>query len=256
MAQPKSVQQPLQQEELCAAESTLWKQAQRDVFAEEFKVLEKNQKREGAPDRIKKTSSLYKMNPVLDSEGVMRVGGRLQYSEFATFDMKHPIILPKEHAITNLLILRYHEKFVHANRETVCNELRQRFYIPKLRQAIRQAVKNCMWCRVNRCQPVTPMMTPLPVQRVTPQLRPFSSVGVDYLGPVEVLVGRRWEKRWVALFTCLAVRAVHLEVVHGLTTQACLMAIRRFMCKRGTPDEFFFPTTELILKVLATSWQR
>lgn len=54
-----------------------------------------------------------------------------------------------------------------------------------------------------------------------------------------MLVGRKKEKRWVALFTCLAVRAIHLEVVHGLTTQACLMAIRRFMCKRGAPEEFF-----------------
>lgn len=82
-------------------------------------------------------------------------------------------------------------------------------------------------------------MAPLPVQRVNPQLRPFCSVGVDYLGPVEVSVGRRKEKRWIALFTCLAVRAVHLEVVHSMTTESCLMAIRRFVCKRGSPDEFF-----------------
>lgn len=82
-------------------------------------------------------------------------------------------------------------------------------------------------------------MAPLPVQRVTPQLRPFCSVGVDYLGPIEVTVGRRKEKRWIALFTCLAVRAIHLDVVHSLTTEACLMAIRRFICRRGSPDEFF-----------------
>ncbi|XP_062537627.1 uncharacterized protein LOC134205940 [Armigeres subalbatus] len=175
------------------------------------------------------------MNPILDTEGILRVGGRLQQAEFVSFDMKHPVILPKDHAITNMLILQYHEKFGHANRETVCNELRQRFYIPK----VRQAVKKCMWCRVNRCKPLTPMMAPLPVQRVSPQLRPFSSVGVDYLGPIEVTVGRRREKRWVALFTCLAVRAVHLEVVHNLNTQACLMAVRRFVCKRGAPNEFF-----------------
>ncbi|XP_062713887.1 uncharacterized protein LOC134290721 [Aedes albopictus] len=179
------------------------------------------------------------MNPLLDTDGVMRVGGRLQQAEFATFDMKHPVILPKGHPVTNMLILNYNEKFAHANRETVCNELRQRFHIPKLRQAIRQAVKGCMWCRVNRCSPQAPMMAPLPVQRVTSHLRPFSSVGVDYLGPIEVSVGRRREKRWIALFTCLAVRAVHLKVVHGLSTQACLMAIRRFLSKRGAPDEFF-----------------
>ncbi|XP_062557996.1 uncharacterized protein LOC134222870 [Armigeres subalbatus] len=180
----KSIQQPLQQNELHAAELILWKQVQRDGFTEEIRTLQRNQICEGSPGRITKSSLIYKMNPVLDTEGILRVGGRLQQAEFVSFDMKHPVILPKDRAITNMLILQYHEKFGHANRETVCNELRQRFYIPKVRQAIRQAVNKCMWCRVNRCKPLTPMMAPLPVQRVSPQLRPFSSVGVDYLGPI------------------------------------------------------------------------
>ncbi|XP_055604349.1 uncharacterized protein LOC129752599 [Uranotaenia lowii] len=82
-------------------------------------------------------------------------------------------------------------------------------------------------------------MAPLPSQRVNPPVGPFSAVGVDYLGPVEVAVGRRREKRWVAVFTCMATRAVHLEVVYGMSTSSCLMAIRRFVCKQGSPEEFF-----------------
>ncbi|XP_062557697.1 uncharacterized protein LOC134222552 [Armigeres subalbatus] len=100
-------------------------------------------------------------------------------------------------------------------------------------------VADCVWCKVHRCLPQVPQMAPHRVQRVTPHLRLFSAVGVAYLGPVTVTIGRRSEKRWVALFTCLAVRAVHLEVVHSLSTQSCLMAIRRFVCKRGMPQEFF-----------------
>ena len=52
-------------------------------------------------------------------------------------------------------------------------------------------------------------------------------------------LGRRKEKRWVAIFTCLAIRAVHLEIVTSLSTQSCLMAIRRFSCRRGVPAEIF-----------------
>ena len=52
-------------------------------------------------------------------------------------------------------------------------------------------------------------------------------------------VGRRTEKRWIALFSCLVTRAVHLEVAHGLTTQSCLMAVYRFVGRRGWPCEFF-----------------
>lgn len=82
-------------------------------------------------------------------------------------------------------------------------------------------------------------MAPLPVERITPHLRPFSSVGIDYLGPVEVSIGRRKEKRWVAVFTCMAVRAVHMEVVHSLTTESCRMAITRFRSKFGKPNHIF-----------------
>lgn len=82
-------------------------------------------------------------------------------------------------------------------------------------------------------------MAPLPVQRLTPNMRPFSFTGVDYFGPIVVTVGRRTEKRWVSLFTCLTTRAVHLEVTHSMSTQSCVMAIRRFACRRGMPIQFF-----------------
>ena len=96
-----------------------------------------------------------------------------------------------------------------------------------------------MWCRINKNRPQIPRMAALPIQRLTPFLRPFSFVGVDYMGPFVVTVGRRSEKRWIVLFTCLVVRSVHLEVAHSLTTQSCLMAIRRFICRRGPPTEIF-----------------
>ncbi|XP_058456343.1 uncharacterized protein LOC131433768 [Malaya genurostris] len=195
------------------------------------------------PDRpmkkIERSSCLYKLSPVMDVEGVLRVRGRLEKNETIPFDKRYPIILSRKHEITRKLIMHLHEKYGHANRETVFNELRQKFWIPNARAAIQQVTKECVWCKVNRCLPSVPMMAPLPVQRITSHLRPFSSVGVDYLGPVEVSVGRRKEKRWIAVFTCMAVRAVHLEIVHTLTTQSCLMAIRRFACKRGAPEQIF-----------------
>ncbi|XP_058827087.1 uncharacterized protein LOC131687062 [Topomyia yanbarensis] len=102
-----------------------------------------------------------------------------------------------------------------------------------------KVVRNCVWCKVFKCKPVVPRMAPLPVQRVTPFLRPFTYTEVDFFGPINVGVGRRSEKRmWVALFTCLP-RAVHLEVARSLSTTSCLMAVRRFVCRRGCPIEFY-----------------
>lgn len=80
-------------------------------------------------------------------------------------------------------------------------------------------------------------MAPLPEARLSPYVRPFSYVGLDYFGPLLVKVGRSHVKRWIALFTCLTVRAVHLEVASSLTTESCVMCVRRFVCRRGSPVE-------------------
>lgn len=237
----RAIKKPLQQEEFQEAENILWKQVQFESFPDEMSILTKNLERTSnhSLPKIERSSVLYNLTPLLDEKGVLRVGGRMEKSEMLPFDTKFPVILSRKHEITKKLIQFYHEKYGHAYRETVFNELRKKFYIPNLRAAIKEVMKKCMWCKVKRCQPKVPIMAPLPIQRITPCLRPFSSVGVDYLGPIVVSVGRRKEKRWVAVFTCLAVRAVHLEVVYSLTTQSCLMAIRRFICKRGAPKDIF-----------------
>lgn len=153
--------------------------------------------------------------------------------------MRFPIILPRGHLITLRLIDHYHRQLGHGHRESVVAELMQRFCIPKIRAEVSKVMRNCVWCKVYKCKPMAPRMAPLPVQRVTPFLRPFTYTGVDFFGPISVSVGRRSEKRWVALFTCLATRAVHLEIARSLSSASCLMAIRRFVCRRGFPIEFF-----------------
>ncbi|XP_055613924.1 uncharacterized protein LOC129760308 [Uranotaenia lowii] len=164
--------------------------------------------------------------------------GRTENAELLPFDMRFPIILPKDHIITFKLVHQLHVKYGHSYRNTVKNELKQRFWISSIDTLIRKTSRECTWCKVHRNRPQIPRMAPLPIQRVTPFLRPFSFVGLDYLGPFEVSIGRRSEKRWVCLFTCLVVRAVHLEVVYSLTSESCLMAIRRFISRRGPPTEF------------------
>ncbi|XP_053699180.1 uncharacterized protein LOC128746160 [Sabethes cyaneus] len=236
-----TVQTPLKQDELKRAEKILWRHVQWDSFPDEMSILTNNLQRQPGQslEKVKKNSRIYKCSPVIDDEGVLRMDGRLANSEELPFDKKYPVILSRSHEITQRLIQHYHEEFGHANSETVFNEMRQRFQIPNLRVEIQKVADKCIWCKVHKCLPRSPRMSPLPVDRVTPNRRPFSSVGIDYLGPVEVVVGRRKEKRWVAVFTCLAVRAVHLEVVHSLTTESCRMAITRFRNKFGAPSHIY-----------------
>ena len=52
-------------------------------------------------------------------------------------------------------------------------------------------------------------------------------------GPFEISMCRRKLKRHIALFICLASRAIHLEVVHEMSTDSFMNALRRFLCRRG-----------------------
>lgn len=77
----------------------------------------------------------------------------------------------------------------------------------------------------------------IPEQRTAIAQRAFTCTGIDYFGPINVVVGRRVEKRWGVIFTCLTTRAIHLEIAHSMTSSSCILAIRRFIARRGTPRE-------------------
>jgi len=86
------------------------------------------------------------------------------------------------------------------------------------------------------------LMADLPEPRVTPS-RPFTHSGVDFTGHFDIKMnkgrGIRTSKGYVAVFVCLATKAVHLELVSDLSTQSFLAAFRRFCSRRGTPSHIY-----------------
>ena len=80
-------------------------------------------------------------------------------------------------------------------------------------------------------------MADLPQNRVIPDETPFTRTGVDYFGPFEVKQGRATVKRYGVIFTCLAIRAVHLEVAASLHTDSFINALRRSIARRGQVSE-------------------
>lgn len=73
-------------------------------------------------------------------------------------------------------------------------------------------MNNCVLCRRNYTRAGEQKMSDLPIDRLTPDLPPFSYNGVDYFGPIEVRRRHGMAKRYGVLFTCLTTREVHLEV--------------------------------------------
>ncbi|XP_037295821.1 uncharacterized protein LOC119189653 [Manduca sexta] len=201
-------------------------QAQRESFGEELQQLKSSQP-------VQRTSRLFKLDPVLE-DGVLRVRGRIGAATVPD-DAKRPVILDGRHPVTKLIVLQEHCAAGHANRERVTNDLRQKYWIIHLRPTVRTVERDCALCKVRRTKPQPPATGDLPRARLDPYHRPFSNCGVDYFGPMIVKIGRRREKRWGALFTCLTTRAIHLELAASLSTDSAIMALRRMAARRGWP---------------------
>jgi transposase InsO family protein len=91
--------------------------------------------------------------------------------------------------------------------------------------------------QILRAVQMNPEMGLLPFSRLAVNIPPFSYTGVDYFGPMMVVIDRRREKRWGVLFVCLTTRAVHIEVAHSLSANSCCMAMDNFVSRRRLPVE-------------------
>ncbi|XP_062710698.1 uncharacterized protein LOC109430659 [Aedes albopictus] len=229
---------PLSQAELLSAERTIWKLVQRESYPDEIATLERN-KSESTGQLLDRKSNLIKLMPALDELGLLRQRSRIVAAENVTYDTRFPIILPAKHRAVNLLVEDYHRRYRHGNNETIVNELRQHYAISGLRRIVKKVTYSCQLCKIRKARPCNPPMAALPPARLAMNVRPFSYVGLDYFGPFLTKVGRSNVKRWIALFTCLTVRAVHLEIAYSLSTASCISCVRRFIGRRGSPIEIF-----------------
>lgn len=217
--------------ELISAESYWISLAQQDHFPSEIRELE-------VKGMISTTSSLLTLCPQLDPNKVLRVGGR-QHNSKMRFSRIHPIILPKKHPITRLIVSSEHIRLLHAGPTLMMSSLSQRFHIVGGRQLVRLVSRECIICRRDSAKPKPQLFGQLPMERITPGLV-FDRVGVDYAGPVRIKHGPVRKpivvKAYIGVFVSLAVKAVHLEVVSDLTTDAFIAALRRFVARRGKPS--------------------
>ena len=208
------------------------RRAQSDAYPEEIAALQ-------AGKNIPKHSAIRGLTPFLEN-GLLRVGGRLQQSELTT-DAKHPIILPRKHKFTRLLVWYYHKEHLHAPIDSLHFNLRQLYWIVASRQLIRSIQHKCATCQRHQAPRASQQMAPLPPERLAIN-PPFSHVGVDYSGSCEIRIeydSPITTKAYIVLFTCLATRAVHLELALSQEAEEFLLAFQRFTSTRGMPQKVF-----------------
>ena len=137
----------------------------------------------------------------MDSDGILRVGGRLEVSNLP-YDAKHPVILPEKHHISKLVIAHIHNQGNHnLGVNFTFAELRQKYWIVNGREEIKRWKRECNVCKRERR--IGQIMAPLPEARLGTSLRCFAHCGDDFAGPFVVKLTRKVAaKRYLCLFTC------------------------------------------------------
>ena len=223
---------PVDVQDLQRAELQIIKIVQNEAFQNEIQMLKDTEIKFQATDKdarkermktMKRSTSLYKFDPFIDENGVLRVGGRLrQFS--VPYEVKHPVSLPWKGHVTNLILCHYHQLVQHQGRKRITqNEIRSSGYYH---------ISKRVSCRKLRGRPQEQKIANLPEDPLEPAPS-FTFCAVDYFGPWYVKEGHREMKRYGVLSTCLASRTVHLEVASSLSTDSFLNAYRRFVGRRG-----------------------
>lgn len=229
---------PSDSELLKESERSIIASVQRDVFSTEFRCIE------NCLD-IPHSSTIRTLCPKIGADGLLHVGGRLNNVSVDVLNdnMRNPIILPKNHHVSYLIIRHLHQKVFHQGRLFTEGAVRSAgFWVVNSKRMTTAVIRTCVVCRKLRGQPGWQHMADLPEDRCEP-CPPFSYVGVDTFGPWPVVHrktrgGSSNQKRWALLFTCLVTRAIHIEVIDELTSAAFINALRRFIAIRGQVTQF------------------
>ena len=167
---------------------------------------------------VPNSSSSLSLHPILDSAGVLPVGGREQHSRFR-YSTRHPAILHGKHPVTKLIILSEHLHLLYAGPALLIASLYRRYHVIGFRRTVRSVTRSCVIRHRTSVKSQPQMMGQLPIERLTPG-PVFDNVGVDYAGPVYVKYGSVCKPTIVKAYICVfvSVKAVYLELVSDLTT--------------------------------------
>jgi hypothetical protein len=220
----------LKVEELEKAQLQIIKILQEQGFAQEIQELKF--------EKVLSNKSILRLSPFLDSSGFIRVGGRLSYADLP-YDQKHPYLLPSKNPIVVLMLTSEHLRLGHAGAQTVLSNFRLKFWPLGGLTEIKRIIRTCIKCYRFKAQSAQQIMSNLPLDRVQPS-RPFSKVGVDFGGPFFIKSSKLKRsssiKSFICVFVCMVTKAVHIELVSSLSTEAFILTLKRFISRRGCPS--------------------
>ena len=206
---------PLEVEDYEEAEVELLKSVQEEAFEKDVNVIKG-------------------LQVVKDLKGLYRVETKITMGA-EPYDFRYPIIMPSHHPVVDMIILEDHKLNSHAGIQALQSRLRERFWIISSRKTIRRVLGSCVRCKRYDVKKIEASPAPLPLDRIR-NCKVFEVAGVDLAGPFYVREKEDVQKVWLVLYTCAVYRAVHLELVKSLSTDAFLLSFRRIIARRGRPS--------------------
>ena len=180
---------------------------------------------------------VFQLNLYLDENNLIRSKGRIDKCMLINYDAKNPVLIHPSSYLAKLLIQHAHESCNHLGTDSTLNYIRSvGFWIPRARSVIQRCVSKCISCQKYNKRPLQmPKGTILPTDRVN-SVTPFAVTGVDFTGHFYVKNEEGMSsKYYILIFTCLSTRAVHMEVLNSMSTEAFVLAMIRFCNRFGIP---------------------
>ena len=166
-------EEPLTVEEIRSAEILITKAAQAKCCEKEMSILREGQEKEGM-----KVGSLHRLDPFLDRNGLLRVGGRIKRSNLPP-EVKFPVILPRKSHLANLIISYFHGRVEDQGRGITLNEIRYNgYWVIGGTAAVAHCISRCGKCSRSRGATQEQKMADLPNDRMEPS-PPFTYAAVD-----------------------------------------------------------------------------
>jgi len=191
------------------------------------------------------------LNLFLDESGLLRSKGRLEHTDNLDYGAKNPIMLPRNSFFTTLMIEDVHFRCKHLGIGTTLTKLRlMGYWVTKGRMTVKSVLAKCYTCKKLNAYAFRYPVTNDYIKNKVNFVSVYQHTGVDCTGHTFVKFGGKMQKMYVLLFTCINVRAIHLELLPDLTCQSFLLAFIRFCNRYRTPEVVYSDNANYFLQAM------
>jgi len=218
---------------------------QEKYFAKEIEFLSDKKENAVVPVLVNQ------LNLFVDNDGILRSRGRISECAQFSYNVVHPVVIPRQSVFTHLVVEDAHIQQKHLGvPSTLAAVRKQGWWVPKGRSTVRSVLSHCVVCKkLNAYSFRYPKPGPYIADKVN-FVKPFESTGIDFTGHLYTKIKGVLHKVYLLVFTCLSIRAIHIEVVPDMTCSNFLFAFIRFCNIHLIPNSVYSDNASTFLQAM------